>query len=196
MLDAKYRIMNKNDLKYFLECDRVSLGKTHKKPRLMRDYVWRFQILLRKTEYWSNQKGIISKLIYSFYLYRYMNKCRKHCLEIPINCIREGLRINHLQNIIINDHSVIGRNLTITAGVVIGQAKGKFPVVGDNVIFMINSMILGCKACDNIALGAGSMLLKDANEEFSVYAGSPAKVISKNYPIDNIERLKGIDTPN
>ncbi|WP_220177010.1 hypothetical protein, partial [Klebsiella pneumoniae] len=64
--------------------------------------------LLRKTEYWKNKNGFLKKIIYPYYLFKYKKISRLNCLEIPLNCIREGLTIWHLQNIIINDKCKIG----------------------------------------------------------------------------------------
>lgn len=48
MLDYTKRIVNKKNLRYFLECDRLALKKNYTKPKLFRDSIWRFQILLEK----------------------------------------------------------------------------------------------------------------------------------------------------
>ncbi|MCS4410638.1 hypothetical protein MU420_26520, partial [Klebsiella pneumoniae] len=54
---------DKKDLVRYLECDRIALKKDYKRPRFMKDYEWRFQILLRKTEYWKNKNGFLKKII-------------------------------------------------------------------------------------------------------------------------------------
>ena len=48
-------IQSKDDLKKYLEADKFSLGRKEKKPA-KRDYIWRYEILLRKTEYYFNRK--------------------------------------------------------------------------------------------------------------------------------------------
>ena len=40
-------IKTKNELKYYLECDKIALRAKTKKPRLFSDEIWRFEILLR-----------------------------------------------------------------------------------------------------------------------------------------------------
>jgi serine O-acetyltransferase len=49
----------------------MALKKDYKRPRFMKDYEWRFQILLRKTEYWKNKNGFLKKIIYPYYLFKY-----------------------------------------------------------------------------------------------------------------------------
>ncbi|WP_194687446.1 hypothetical protein [Klebsiella pneumoniae] len=85
------------------------------------------------------------------------------------------MTIWHLQNIIINDKCKIGYNFSISAGVIIGQAKERAPEIGNNVMLMVNTSVLGASICDNVAIGAGGLVIKDIDDEFTVWAGSPAK---------------------
>ena len=47
-------IESKKDLKEYLEADKVSLDISRKKPKLFGDYLWKFEIILRKHEYYLN----------------------------------------------------------------------------------------------------------------------------------------------
>ena len=49
-------IQSKADLREYLEADRIHLGYRYKKPKL-RDIVWRYEIYLRKSEYYNNVSG-------------------------------------------------------------------------------------------------------------------------------------------
>ena len=69
--EVQYMIKDKKDLVRYLECDRMALKKDYKRPRFMKGYEWRFQILLRKTEYWKNKNGFLKKIIYPYYLFKY-----------------------------------------------------------------------------------------------------------------------------
>ncbi|WP_142977180.1 LbetaH domain-containing protein [Klebsiella pneumoniae] len=69
----------------------------------------------------------------------------------------------------------IGYNFSISAGVIIGQAKERAPEIGNNVMLMVNTSVLGASICDNVAIGAGGLVIKDIDDEFTVWAGSPAK---------------------
>ncbi|MCD7894952.1 MAG: hypothetical protein LUG60_14850 [Erysipelotrichaceae bacterium] len=47
-------IKTKDDLKLYLEQDKEQLGKTYSKPHVFGDEIWKFQIYLRKLEYYTN----------------------------------------------------------------------------------------------------------------------------------------------
>lgn len=48
-------IETKTDLKFYLERDKRALGYTNlKRPRLFVDNAWKYEIILRKTEYYTN----------------------------------------------------------------------------------------------------------------------------------------------
>lgn len=47
-------IKSKEDLFYYLECDKKALQISHKRPRLFTDEIWRYEIALRKMEYYTN----------------------------------------------------------------------------------------------------------------------------------------------
>lgn len=49
-------------------------------------------------------------------------------------------------------------------------------VVGDNVSIGSNATILPVRICDNVVIGAGSVVTKDIKES-GIYAGNPAKKI-------------------
>ena len=47
-------IQTKAELKYYLACDRIALGKKQKRPALFGDDIWKFQICMRKLDYYKN----------------------------------------------------------------------------------------------------------------------------------------------
>lgn len=49
-------IQSRTDLKEYLEADRIQLGYKYMKPRI-RDIVWRYEIYLRKSEFYNNVNG-------------------------------------------------------------------------------------------------------------------------------------------
>lgn len=188
-------IQTKADLKRYLECDRIARGEIKKKPSLIRDSLWRFQIVYRKCEFYCNNKNNpFYKLMYLIYYCVYKNKCRKLCSEIPLNCIEEGLVIWHGQNIIINGYSKIGKNFSISAGCCVGQAHDEYPVIGDNVEMTIGSKVLGgIKIAHDTTIGAGAVVVKSVDESYTTVGGVPAKLISRNtnkYVSEKKERLK------
>lgn len=50
-------IKSKKELAYYLECDRIALGRKSKKPGLFGDEIWKFQIFMRKYDYYDNSGG-------------------------------------------------------------------------------------------------------------------------------------------
>ncbi len=50
-------IYTKDDLKQYLEKDKFALKINRKKPKLFGDEIWKYQIALRKLEYYTNNRG-------------------------------------------------------------------------------------------------------------------------------------------
>lgn len=48
-------IRTKVDLKKYMAQDKRQLGIKHKNPRPFMDHIWKYEIELRKYEYWLNQ---------------------------------------------------------------------------------------------------------------------------------------------
>lgn len=69
-------ILCKNDLKAFLSADKKALGRSRKSPALF-DLVWKFEISLRKNEYYNNcKKG------WQYLPFRIFHKFRYNVLSI------------------------------------------------------------------------------------------------------------------
>ncbi len=104
-------------------------------------------------------------------------------LQIPYKTnIDEGLYIVHWGDIVINPNCKIGKNLTISQGVTIGQVnRGKSkgtPIIGNNVYIGPGAKIIGSiNIGNNVAIGANAVVTKDIPDN-AVVVGIPAKVIS------------------
>lgn len=63
-------IQSKKDLEYYLKCDKLALKIKENQlyPRPCIDAIWKYQILLRRTEYYKNRQGGEGG-----YLKRYLN---------------------------------------------------------------------------------------------------------------------------
>ena len=137
-------IKTKDDLNYYLLCDKVARGETKARPSLIGDRLWKFQILYRKAEYhYNNREKLWHKLAYVFTYWRFRRRRDRLCSELPLNVFAEGLVIWHGQNIIVNEHARVGRNFSISAGCCIGHVNGQTPVIGDNVEMTLGSRVLG-----------------------------------------------------
>lgn len=106
------------------------------------------------------------------------------CVELRASTkVGPGLKIEHGYSLVVNDRTVLGRNVHLrhctTFGCVIkpDESQGPSPVVGDNVEFGANSVIIGgINIGDNAKIGAGSVVVKDVPPN-AVVVGNPAKVI-------------------
>ena len=96
-------IKTKDDLQYYLLCDKLARGETKARPSLWGDKLWKFQILYRKSEYhYNNREKLRHKLAYLFTYSRFRRQRDRLCSELPMNVFSEGLVFWHGQNIIVN----------------------------------------------------------------------------------------------
>lgn len=190
-------IKTKDDLQYYLLCDKLARGETKARPSLWGDKLWKFQILYRKTEYhYNNREKLWHKLAYLLTYFRFRRQRDRLCSELPLNVFAEGLVIWHGQNIIVNENARVGRNFSISAGCCIGQAKGQSPVIGDHVEMTLGSRVLGgVTITHDVTIGAGALVLKDIDTPYTTWGGLPARCISQNpneYVAQKKERLKDV----
>lgn len=181
-------INSKKTYKLFLEADKIALGidtPTHiiykLKNLVFIDPIWKFQKTLRELEYHSNCKNNGIYKIYFYYLkYKFRKISLKLNFTIPINVFGPGLSIVHYGTIIINRAVKIGANCRIHACVNIGASGGEreAPILGDNIYIAPGAKIYGnIRIASNTAIGANAVVNKSFEEENTVLAGIPAKII-------------------
>ena len=190
-------IRSKNDYKFYLEADRVALGKKKKKPSLFFDEVWVFQRLLRKVEYYKNCKKSILHRPYYYYLY-----LKFHLLSIFLgfhikpNVFGPGLSISHPGTIVVNGSAKVGANCRIHVCTVIGTKAGYgdvTPKIGNNVYIGPGVKIFGdIEIADGIAIGANSVVNRSFTEPNIGIAGIPAKKINDKGSEDLVARATEI----
>jgi putative colanic acid biosynthesis acetyltransferase WcaB len=106
------------------------------------------------------------------------------CVELRASTrVGPGLKIEHGYALVINDRTLIGKNVHLRHCTTIGCVKmpdgsqGPSPVIGDNVEIGANSVILGgITIGHNAKIGAGSVVIHDIPAN-AVAVGNPAKVI-------------------
>jgi serine O-acetyltransferase len=193
-------IKNKNDYKFYLEADRISLSKPRKESLSLGskincfffpDYIWEFQKTLRKLEYYKNKnKNILDSINYFFVRKKYDGLSHKLGFTIPVNVAGPGLSIAHYGTIIINPRVVIGNNCRIHAGVNIGAQAGfadKVPTLGNNIYIGPGAKIFGdIKISNNTIIGANAVVNKSVVSENTSIGGIPAKTLSENIVIDDV----------
>lgn len=84
-------IQSKEELKRYLDMDRFAYNTDRKYPKLIGDDIWKFLIVLRKHEYYTNvRKDICAKFIRRYYAFRHYRLGKRLGLEIPINSCGGG----------------------------------------------------------------------------------------------------------
>lgn len=114
-------------------------------------------------------------------------RCISYRSGIQINYttdIDKGFYIGHFGTIIVNSKAILGKNINISPGVVIGQGnrgvnKG-VAKIGDNVYIAPGAKVVGAVTIgNNVAIGANAVVTHDVPDNTCV-AGVPARVISMN----------------
>ena len=129
----------------------------------------KFRPLEIKYIYWlrkcQNSNNNILKRIYKLKLKRLANKT--HISIFPETKIGEGFYIGHTGSVIINPKAILGKNINIATGTVIGQEnRGKrkgTPKIGNDVLIAPLSYV-------NFDV-----------PDHSIVVGNPAKIISKEF---------------
>jgi serine O-acetyltransferase len=187
-------IKSLNDYNYYLEADRIALQRTKTtlnnivKRLFYPDYIWTFQKLLRKCEYYKNcKKGLKNKILFKYYYRRLYLSSVKLNFTIPLNVFGPGLAIPHYGTIIVNASSRVGSFCRLHAQVHIGTEAGytdKSPVIGDYVYIGPGAKIFGeINIPSYTAIGANAVVNKSIDEECTVVAGIPARSVSKKEKI-------------
>ena len=158
-------IENKKDLKETLRIERAKYVPAKVYDRIVSFLcynkevpIWKYQKLLRKTEYHYNNKrrSLWHSLNYLFYRRRKNRLGSKLGIEIWENSFAEGMQIHHSGNIVVNGMARIGKNCQLHGSNCIGN-DGKSldaPVIGDNVEIGVGAKIIGgIRIADNIIIG-------------------------------------------
>ena len=180
-------IMSKKDLMHYLIEDKKALGAGGIKDYFIHD-IWRFQRILRKTEYKNNTaKNKLQKVIALIYRYRLSRYGRKLGFSIPVNTFGAGLSIAHRGTIVVNGNERVGQRCRIHVCVNIGASASNSndaPILGNDCyiapgVKIYGDVILG----DNTAIGANAVVNKSFPKGNQTIAGMPANVISEQGPL-------------
>lgn len=180
-------ITSKKDYLYYISQDRMALGlpppniKQKVAYLFAPNYIYHFQKLLRKLEYYHNcKRGGFNKIICLLIKLRFRRASLKLGFSIPINVFGPGLAIVHYGTIVVNSNAQIGKNCRIHACTNIGASGGskEAPKIGDNVYIGPGAKIYGnITIGNNNAIGANATVFKSFEESGMMIAGNPAKVI-------------------
>lgn len=164
------------------KCDFLISRKSWLRVRLLHEHeyiIWKYQILLRKEEYYAI-KG--HRIFSTFYRIRKNILGQRLGFTIHKNVFGPGLRIWHYGNIVVNANARVGKNCILHGSNCIGN-NGLFngnPTIGDNVEFGVGACAIGdINIGNNVIIGAGAVVNKSFPEGNCVLAGVPAKIIKK-----------------
>ena len=170
-----------DDLKNIINSDLSRWGDGINKKALIKNLLinpnFKFIYIHRKCNYFRNR----NKLKYVFYRLILYRLNLKFGFEISnVAQIGKGFKIDHRGAIIINPNTVIGNNVNVTAGVLIGQenrgGKRGAPVIGNKVWIGANATIVGkIKIGDNVLIAPGSYINFDVPSN-SIVIGNPGIV--------------------
>ena len=177
-------IMNKSQYKECIEQEIYTPYRNAKNRCGFLDKIWLKYIcpesnalfLVRQKMYFESIGGgyrILARLLHSKLVRRYGIHIDEGT-EIGI-----GLRFQHPISIVITKCK-IRENFYIYQNCTVGQKfrnTGLFPSIGDNVTMCAGSSVIGnVSVTNNVIIGAGACLVKDADEP-GTYVGVPAKRI-------------------
>jgi serine O-acetyltransferase len=161
-------------------------GKTDRRSffsAYIHDPGFRFTYYLRKVAYYSTKKrsfGIFGYIYNRILLHHYRFR---YGFDIsPTTTIGPGFYLGHFGGIVISPYAVLGANINITKGAVIGAAsrgpRTGAPTLEDRVWVGANAIIVG-----KITIGREALIAPGAYVNFdvppkSVVLGNPGKIVS------------------
>ena len=106
----------------------------------------------------------------------------KHCTEIKFQSkIGYGLRLPHINGIIISAYAVLGNNCTVYHQVTIGANEHvpnykNAPKIGDNVYIGAGAKLIGnITIGNNVIIGANAVVTKDVPDGYTVVGANNMK---------------------
>lgn len=173
-------ITNRQAYKTYVREDLCAYGIKHLSIyRYLSDERLRFQLRLRKVEYYYNTTGRnpIKKLVYFILQVINHRLAIKLGFTVPMNVFESGLCLTHWGTIIVSSHAKVGKNCRIHPSTCIGNHIGA-PTIGNNVYIGPGAKIFGnISIGNNVAIGANAVVNKSFPDNVTI-AGNPARVIS------------------
>lgn len=171
-------IESRADLRAYLAADLRAHGmqRWRFRDRILSPAV-HFQRLLRRQEYWYNTaRTPAGRLVAGWFRLRTRLTGERLGFSVPRNVFGPGLSIAHVGTIVVHHEARVGANCRIHHGVTIGEARGRCPVIGDDVFIAPNALILGVDVGDRVGVLAGAVVIEPVPDDVEV-AGVPARII-------------------
>jgi serine O-acetyltransferase len=136
-----------------------------------------FQRLLRRAEYWGNvRRDPVGQLLFIWFRLRARTVGQWLGFVIPRNVCGPGLSIAHPGSVVIHFGTKVGARCRMHQGATIGEAGGRYPVIGDDVFIGPNVVIIGANVGDRARVHAGAVVTKDVPSGADVM-GVPARIV-------------------
>ena len=189
---SNYKIKSKRAMRDFISHE-DSLYRKYMYPSV-KDYVlgifkgenvvkiMRWQHIARITDYYDYQYHTTGSkwhlIMYLWYIRKRNHLGNKIGLEISTELIGKGLKIYHFNNVV-NSGAIIGENLHLHGGNVIGNAGPgdlRCPIIGNNVMLGAGAKVIGgVTIADNIKIAAGAVVVHSFTESGITIGGVPAR---------------------
>ena len=162
--------MKFSELKELLRKDRERWGNVPAIKLYFFQEEYRLIRLKRFCDYFKTKRML--KPMYYWFRWRYHRYCRKCGCDIPSHVVfGGGIKLLHAWGIVINSECIIGENVTIVSGTVIGGARAGVPRIGNNVMIGAHALILGgVFVGDNSDIGAGAIVTHDVPKGVVVFS--------------------------
>lgn len=176
--------MNKS-LKEILDSDFTRYGRKRKGIDIFKPMELKWLTAMRCAGFYGRRTPIGL-----FWFLRYRSLEKKTMIQIPTTTkIGKGFYIGHCGRIIINKEAVLGENVNIGTGVVIGNAnrgeKKGAPIIGDEVWIGANSVIVGRVIIGNDVLIAPNAFVNFDVPPHSIVIGNPGVIHPSEYACEN-----------
>ena len=176
-MNKKLREIIKDDIYRYFGRESIPL----KEIILQQELGLKFLIMYRKANYYYNSNK--NNLLKYYYIIRLQKLSKKTNFQISHKTkIGRGCYIGHYGRIIVNPEAILGNNINLSTGVVIGQEnRGKrrgTPILADNIWIGANAVIVGkINIGTNVLIAPNSYVNMDVPSN-SIVVGNPARIIS------------------
>ncbi len=184
-------IATKAQLKEYILWDSKANRRKSTACQFFGDECWKFQVAMRKLDYYSTRKKknpLLLPLAF-YYKLKYHRLGLRLGFSIPCDVAGKGLALPHYGTIVIAHGCHIGENCRIHEGVNMGATNGTnlAPTLGNNVFVGTGAKILGgVTVAHGVCIGANAVVTRSIGEENTTWAGIPAKKISDRSAKDNL----------
>ncbi len=160
--------MKYSEYREILKRDRNEYGKRSHIRLYIMNSGYKIVVNHRRCKFLRQFKALY--FLYMLQRFRYNRLCIKYGCDIPSHVeIGPGFKIDHPVGIIINSRAVIGENVNVKSGVVIGKNSKGVPKIGNNVLIGVHALIIGGVSVGNGAsVGAGAIVVHDVPENATV----------------------------